>query len=86
MLLIVYLEDGCCKVSTWYSTCNDAVLAGEGISSVGVSSSLEKLKVKHLHTGLQCDSLVPVLHGATGAGSKDAFSDTGNMVISWRFF
>ena len=44
-----------------------AVLAGKGISSVGVSSSSEELN----HTGLQCDSLVPVLHSV--AGSKEAF-------------
>ena len=37
------------------------------MSSVGVSSSLEKLKVKYLCTGLQGDCLVPVLHGATGS-------------------
>ena len=68
----MYLEDGCCRVSTWF--CNDAVLAGEGISSLGVSSSLEKLKIKHQCTGLQGDCLVPVLHGVTGSGSKEAFS------------
>ena len=66
----MHLEDGCCRVSIWF--CNGAVLAGEGISSVGVSSSLEKLKVKHHCTGLQCDSPVPVLHSVTG--SEEAFS------------
>ena len=35
--LKVYLEDGCCKASAWYCTCG--VLSGDGISSVGVSSS-----------------------------------------------
>ena len=68
----VYLEDGCCRVSMWF--CNGAVLAGKGILSVGMSSSLEKLKVKHHCTCLRCDCLVPVLHGVTGYQSKEAFS------------
>ena len=69
----VHLEGDCWKASVWY--CTGSVLFGDGISSIGVSSSSssEELKVRHLHTGLQCDSLVPVLHGITGCGSKDAF-------------
>ena len=71
-VLRVHLEDGCCRVSMWF--CNDAVLAGKGISPVGVSSSSEELKVKCHHTGLQCDCLVLVLHDVTGSGSKEVFS------------
>ena len=66
----VHLEDECCRVSIQF--CNGSVLAGNGISSVGVSSSSEELKVVKCHTGLQCDCLVPVLHGVTS--SKEAFS------------
>ena len=65
----VHLEDGCCRVFMWF--CNGAVLAGNGISSVGVSSSSEELKVKCHHSGLQCNCLVSVLHSVTG--SKDIF-------------
>ena len=54
------------------------VVSGLGMetSSVDVSSSSssEELKVRCLHTSLWCGSLVPVLHGVTGSGSKDAFS------------
>ena len=46
----VHLQGGHCRVSMWF--CNHAVLAGNGISSVGVSSSSEELKVKCHCTGL----------------------------------
>ena len=51
----VYLEDGCCRVSTWF--CNGTVLADKGVSSLGVSSSSEELKVKH-HCIQVCDVTV----------------------------
>ena len=46
---------------------------------MGVSSAsfLEELKVRCLCTSLQGDSLIPLVHGMTGLGSKDACSSLG---------
>ena len=66
----VHLEGGCCRKTTGF--CNGAILEGDGMSSVGVSSSSEELKVNRCHTGLWYDWLVTVLHGV--AGSKEMFS------------
>ena len=67
---IVQLEGGCCRKSMGF--CNGAILEGDGLLALELSSSLEVLKVNQQHTGLWCDWLVPVLHGVTG--SKEMFS------------
>ena len=66
----VHLECGCCRKSMGF--CNGAMLEGNGLSTVRVSSSSEELKANQCHTGLWCGWLVPVLHGI--AGSKETFS------------
>ena len=65
----VHLEGGCCRKSMGF--CNGAMPEGNELSTVRVSSS-EELEVNQCCTGLQCDWLVPVLHGI--AGSKEMFS------------
>ena len=66
----VHLKDGCCRKSLGF--CKGAMREGNGLSTVRVSSSSEELKFNRHQTGLQCDWLVPVLHGV--AGSKETFS------------
>ena len=60
----VHFECGCCR--KYMGFCNGAILVGDGLSTVRVSSSSEELNVNRCHTGLQCDWLVPVLCGFTG--------------------
>ena len=60
----VHLECGCCGKSTGF--CSGTVLEGDGMSTVEMSALSELLKDNWHHTGLQCDWLVPVLHGVVG--------------------
>ena len=73
----VHLEDSCCRKSMGF--CNGAMLEGNGLSTVRVSSSSEELKVNQHLTSLQYDWLVPVLCGV--AGSKEMFSSLGTWCI-----
>ena len=66
----MHLGDSDCGSHPWYCTCG--ALQGEGTSSSAVSSEEEELCVNLLCTGLSHKSLV--LCGATGTGSKEAFS------------
>ena len=70
----VHLDSNFWKVSA--GCCTGGVLCGDGVSSIRVSSSSssEELKVRHLHTSLQGNSLIPLLCGVTGSGLKDACS------------
>ena len=61
----VYLGCSCCQKSV--GLCGNVVLEGYGVSTEELSSSSEVLKVNRWCTGLQCDWLVPVLHGVTGS-------------------
>ena len=49
----VHFEGGCCRKTTGF--CNGAILEGEGMSSVGMSSSSEELKFNQCCTGLWYD-------------------------------
>ena len=73
----VHLECGCCRKSTGF--CNGTMLEGDGLPTVEVSLSSEVLKDNQCCTGLQCDWLVPVLHGV--AGSNEMFSSLETWLI-----
>ena len=62
------------------SLCGDAVWKGDGMSTAELSSSSEVLKVNWHHTGLQCDWMVPMMHGVIG--SKVNVCITRNVVDS----
>ena len=79
----MHLEGKCWKVSVW--CCTGSALCGDGVSSIGVSSSSssEELKVRHLCTSLQGNFLIPLLCGMTESWIKWCMFSTGDVVNLW---